>query len=384
MKSKEFDDIVRQKFENARLPYNHENWQKLSAVLDQKKERNLRLLLWPLASIAASVAMAIGIFTWVGRNDKEVVQATKQGTHHTTQHIATAPPQQQPVQDLAPIPLKNNTVRQSNPAPATPQNKAIAQTPSVLQNRIIQEQRALPIVHQAPVTARIAEEQISTFRAEKDPVIAKNSEPVRSLPLTNNNVFYEEVITKRKDRDRFIAIAGGLNYGTLNSGYVMGLSAGTKIGGGKFYVESDVAFVGNMANEKNRQTFKTKSSSLGKTTSYNTSTVTVQRFYNLYYAQVTPTIGYRVAPSISVGVGADVQKLLINDILVTETDNPDDAKQLPSYDMGLVGKTEYSVTKEIKASVYYRKAVNRELSGNNNFLNRDYLQLQLKFALFNR
>jgi hypothetical protein len=383
MKSKEFDDIVRQKFENARLPYNHENWQKLSAALDEKKERNIRLLLWPLASIAASVAMAIGVFTWVTSNDKEAVQVQKQATHGT-QQVATAPPQQQQVQEVAPMPPKQNATRQNNPAPATPQNRAIAQAPTSVQNRNIQEQRTLPVQQQEVVATNVTEEQVSTFRAEKEQVIAKNTEPVRSLPLTNKNVFYEEVITKRKERDRFIAIAGGLNYGTLNSGYVMGLSAGTKIGSSKFYVESDVAFVGNMANEKNKQTFKTKSSRIGKTTSYNTSTITVQRFYNLYYAQVTPTVGYRVAPSISVGVGVDVQKLLINDILVTETDNPDDAKQLPSYDMGLVGKTEYSVTKEIKASVFYRKAVNKELSGNNNLLNRDYLQVQLKFALFNR
>ena len=32
MKSKEFDDLVRQSFDNARLPYNPENWQKLSGI----------------------------------------------------------------------------------------------------------------------------------------------------------------------------------------------------------------------------------------------------------------------------------------------------------------------------------------------------------------
>ena len=58
MKSKEFDELVKRSFENASLPYKPENWQKLSATLAEKEQRRKRVLLWPLASIAASVAMA--------------------------------------------------------------------------------------------------------------------------------------------------------------------------------------------------------------------------------------------------------------------------------------------------------------------------------------
>ena len=110
----------------------------------------------------------------------------------------------------------------------------------------------------------------------------------------------------------------------------------------------------------------------------------MQRYYNLYYAQLTPTLGYKATRSLSVGVGADVQRLLINQVLITETDNPADSRELPVYDMGLVGKTEYNLTKEIKASVFYRKGVNQALQGNNKILDRDYLQLQLKFNILNK
>ena len=99
---------------------------------------------------------------------------------------------------------------------------------------------------------------------------------------------------------------------------------------------------------------------------------------------MTPTLGYRVGKNLSVGVGADVQRLLIGDVLVTETEDPADARELPGYDMGVVGKTEYKLSKDVRASVYYRKAMNQALSGNSKLLERDYLQVQLKFNIFNK
>ena len=74
-----------------------------------------------------------------------------------------------------------------------------------------------------------------------------------------------------------------------------------------------------MAGEKTKQSFVSQSgSSYGKSSTYSagapTTTVQLQRYYNIYYAQFTPTLGYKLAPKVSVGLGADVQRLLVNDL----------------------------------------------------------------------
>lgn len=390
MRSKEFDDLVRQTFEKASLPYNHENWQKLSAQLDENERKGGRVILWPMAAIAASIAMAIGVITWINRtDDKTTVQVRNHAPAtviHTTAPTVPAPSSRIPapaiVTGTPPVQQKaGNTpfVRNSMPKPvpvaatvpeevAIPQQTTISETPVIA--NIIKEQPK-PVLNNGFVAVQPKDRSEKTVAA-----------------VTNPNIYYDHIVVPVKnEKKRYITMAGGLNYGTLNSGYVMGFAAGTKISD-KFYVESDVAFVGNIAGNTKLSflTEPAKTNPYAKTTSSApvTTTVQVQRFYNIYYAQVTPTLGYKVAKKVSVGVGADVQRLLLNDKLVTDTKDPEDARQLPSFDMGLVGKTEYNLTKEIKASVYYRKAMNQSLTGNNKYLDRDYLQLQLKFTIFNR
>src|ERR1043165_9103627 len=77
MKQKEFDDYIRDSFEKASLPYNADNWKKLSTTLNDQRERKRRIILWPLASIAASIAMAIGINVWMNHDTPKPMQAHK-------------------------------------------------------------------------------------------------------------------------------------------------------------------------------------------------------------------------------------------------------------------------------------------------------------------
>lgn len=397
MKSKEFDELVKRSFENASLPYKPENWQKLSATLAEKEQRRKRVLLWPLASIAASVAMAIGIFAWVSNNKEDKNLQTKKTRITRSEDIAVRDvPATNNSSILPEAPLsapeqKINEERRTRvvqPQQQAPPVIVQQQTP-VIKRENVPQQQVLPVVPEAPVVVRNVDPEPTEHRAEVPKPEEKREEKkqVRSLAaITNPNTYYEDVVPVKKERKQFVTMAGGLNYGTLSSGYVMGFSAGTKLGS-NFYVESDLAFVGNIANEKNQKTtFTPKSTSpyARTTATAYATTVTVQRYYNLYYAQLTPTLGYKATRSLSVGVGADVQRLLINQVLITETDNPADSRELPVYDMGLVGKTEYNLTKEIKASVFYRKGVNQALQGNNKILDRDYLQLQLKFNILNK
>ncbi len=382
MKSNEFDDLVRQSFDNARLPYNPENWQKMSATLNEKKGGRKRFFLFPLAAIAASVtAAAIGIATWVNKPDNNTTIAAKKTTTTESVRNTTAVPK-------ANAQVVNNSI--DEPIVATPnkpfasQNDAITPVPDRLPAPLP------PVVKQAPILAQATPEPPVTPKANP-PVVASVVKEKKEMPslaaINSSNYYYDHLTPIKKEKKQYISMAGGLNYGTLAGGYVMGVAAGTKISE-RFYIESDVAFVGNMAGEKTKQSFVSQSgSSYGRSSAYSasapTTTVQLQRYYNIYYAQFTPTLGYKLAPKVSVGLGADVQRLLVNDKLVTETARPEDSRQLPSYDMGLVGKTEYNLTKEIKASMYYRKGMNQSLSGSK-YLDRDYMQVQLKFIIFNK
>jgi hypothetical protein len=394
MKSKEFDKLVREKFDNAGLPYNPENWQKLSATLDEKESRRKRFLLWPMASLAASVALAIGIATWLNRGDNSELQVKRQPANAVEKPVVARNPapavqnKEEEKQETAPAlrpaqQASRLTFAQTAPGPATA--NAI---PAVIQE-IIPAPKQLPeeispLEPEAIAVAKLNDETVGTFKAKTDLMPPVVPQAGTHSSMTNANVFHEEMRVAGEERKKYITMAGGLNYGSLNSGYVMGFSAGTKINN-RLYVESDVAFVGNIAGNKTSRSFTTveAADALAKSTSsfVNTTTVTTTKYYNFYYAQLTPTIGYRVSRNLSVGAGPDVQRLLMNHALVTEGDNP---KKLPVYDMGLVGKTEYSLTREIKAGLYYRKGFNQALNSDNQLLDRDYLQLQLKFTILNR
>src|SRR5262249_20215497 len=97
--------------------------------------------------------------------------------------------------------------------------------------------------------------------------------------------------------------------------------------------------------------------------------------FNLSYAEVAPAIGVQVARKVSVAAGADFQQALAdNRPVVAAGQSFENVSVMPLFDIGLVGKTEYSVTKRVKAQVSYRKGINNILTPMDKFTDRDYLQ----------
>lgn len=362
MKSKEFDDLVRDSFENARLPYNPQNWQKLAAVLPEKRKMGIRYLLLPLASVAASVAMAIGITTWMNHGGDDHAVVAKSAT--TTRHIARTPAQQ------------------SLAAPAF--EEVIPFEPIAQQ----ETPTALPVAQHIPAPRK---EVVPVNKMEEQPVqeilVASNNPVPSSIENTAGNVFYQNLTPAKKEKRTYISMNAGYNYGTLRNGYVMGFTVGRKLNE-TFYVESDVSIVGNMAGNNTKLSFTTgTATATGKYTdapTQITKTIEMQKYYNIFYVQVAPSVNMKLAPKMSVGMGADMQRLMMDKKLTVHTSDGNNKKTLPMYDMGVTLKTEYNLTREIKASLNYRKGLNQALSGNKQLLDRDYLQLQLKFNILNK
>ena len=106
--------------------------------------------------------------------------------------------------------------------------------------------------------------------------------------------------------------------------------------------------------------------------------------YNLSYAQVTPSIGYQLMKRMSIGVGPDFQQMLVDNRPATDASYRGNIQVAPAFDVGFIGKSEYALTKKIKAAVYYRKGVNSIITLTDKYIDRDYVQFQVKCTIFNK
>ena len=100
--------------------------------------------------------------------------------------------------------------------------------------------------------------------------------------------------------------------------------------------------------------------------------------------QVAPVLGYSIHKHVSVGVGADFQQLVLDNQPENTTNSAaDQLKTVPNVDMGVIGKTEYAISQRVKAGVLYRGDVNSLIS-NSKYINRSYVQVQLKFTILKK
>jgi hypothetical protein len=106
--------------------------------------------------------------------------------------------------------------------------------------------------------------------------------------------------------------------------------------------------------------------------------------YDLYYAQVSPTIGYKVMRKMSIGVGPDFQRMLADNRPAPSTVDHGTIQVAPLFDVGFIGRSEFAVTKKVKAAVYYRKGVNNIITPMDKYIERDYLQFQLRYTILNK
>jgi hypothetical protein len=49
-----------------------------------------------------------------------------------------------------------------------------------------------------------------------------------------------------------------------------------------------------------------------------------------------------------------------------------------------MGKTEVNLAKRVRAAVYYRKGINNVITPMNKYIDRDYLQFQIKCTVFDK
>lgn len=399
MKPKEFDDLVRRKFEEGGFEYEARNWDRLAENLEGRNEKR-RIFFWwmPVISMAASVAFAVG-----------VPIALKEGSglqkaSNVAMSSSTAAPAASIETAVAAQTSTTSTylsVKANRAVTGIAKNATTIQAPTAVKalkaDKETQQTTQLIAANDGNGNAKISATE--TFNA--DSVLAKKKKIIAA------HGYYTFKDDKKAASPKMaIILSGGLNYGTQTSGYMIGASARRMIND-KVYVEGDVAFIGssntqnilyaekgtstavgfNPAMVARGLTSKNSTEDASKPTDGGGSPEVIKsgiRQYSLYYAQVTPTIGYKIMKRVSLGVGPDFQQILVDNRPAPSTVDRGTLKENPMFDIGFMGKTEVAVSSNIKAAVYYREGINNIITPTNKFINRNYVQFQIKCTIFNK
>jgi len=386
MKPKEFDELIRQKFDQNDFAYESRNWDTLAEQMDGRAKKRNVMMWWlmPLAGIAASVAMAMGVTFLYQQPEKGVLSA----------HIAS---------------FRTNNLENSRTIQNEPATAMVATTQQYLNVTKTKNNKSTS-AHKKNNNEKfaISFENAVGFQSNttakrfvlKDELIPRKDKKTVEQNDGYTTFKHEEEQEYKKPTKNSITLAGGINHGNENSGYMIGANIRHMIND-KLFIESDVAF----ANSNNTQATqilvpaaspssarhaaagRTAATESSKPLTTETPLAKVEdenQSYTLNYAQVSPGLGYKVMSKMSIGVGPDFQQMLADNRPAPSTVDRSNIAVAPMFDVGFIGKTEYALTKKVKAGVIYRKGINNLLTPMDKYIDRDYLQFQLKCTIFNK
>jgi hypothetical protein len=403
----EFDNLLRDQYEQASFEYKPANWERLSSQLpDKKKKPFFKKIFWLPLSAAAAVAAFIVV--------PRLQEAPRPAAHTIT--IARMPVTVKSV----PASLQVQPAPAVAAAPATIFTASGASSPAAsirstpIAKKILTPVGNLPVAptptvaaHIAPVTApviipssatpiipvEVQEQAIQPAQAQLTVAVA---EPTifKSLATSLGSSSRLVMDVPQYDEQRpdllhasSLSIAGGYKYGTANMGYMIGFN-GRRSLSDKIFIEGDLAFANNrnaqVTNQTSNEIFDQVKTVAGTNAIGARALSRGEVVSNMYYLQLTPTIGYQVFKTMSLGAGADVQRMFRNNESTLYIMDGNDVKALPQMDYGIVGKVEYSLTKIVKAGIQYRQGMNNMLSPDKNYLNRSYIQVQLKLGILGK
>lgn len=387
MKPKEFDALIRQKFDQNDFGYNPSNWERLEEQLEGREKKRSIIMWWwmPLAGVAASVALAIGINAmWRQAATGNAGVGEFASTFTYDQQVAQRP-------QAAAIPYASaSAIQHRKTAKHKAGNSTIKHNEEEAQFGINLENAVGNYYQPKPVT------RINLLAVTNDKTNKKKDKKQEVAVEQGVKTFKPEAV--KKEPKISIILSGGINHGSQNSGYAAGATIRRMIND-KVYIESDVAFTSsnNIAaklvqgpdvvssaggNSGARTTLESGKPVVVTTTPGKQSYVDAS--YNLSYAQVSPSIGVKIMKRMSIGAGPDFQQALADNRPATSTVDRNNIAVAPLFDLGLIGKTEYSVTKKLKAAVSYRKGINNILTPMDKYIDRDYLQVQVRCTIFNK
>jgi hypothetical protein len=398
MSKNDFDELLARKLNEEALPYNPEHWQALKEKLHPKSEQKgalgLAILptaaIWKWTGVAAAVALVIasvGIITSLDKQNGIPV------AHTDTQKPQAAEVEWEQYRNDA-IDRKANSAT-SGPVETRIAVQRIAQEGHIMTNNAYN----LGDAHLYPQVVNNGLEQLETIQQLEETVMEHVQAPVVQVtPNTNAKGWFPSSSPKHdygaplitglpsqdKEANTTFAINGGVNYGTLNTGYSAGVSLKQKLGG-KFFVDGSVAMLynNNAVNvaANNGPSLTDVASRPSNNLTSDLATPALDPMQKLFYVQFNPSIGYQIEKHVALSVGGDFQRMLNKkeEVVQPEMFN---SKMVPNFDVGFTAKSEIAITPNIQAGVLYREGLNNLFKPEGvSYVNRRYVQVQFKYTI---
>lgn len=392
MRTDEFDALVKNEFDHNDFEYDPGHWDKINAQLHGRKTKAL-FILKPVHGIAAGIALlcataflyttfkkpAAVVTVAPAQHSQPIAQTnTVAAAHSVTNAPATPAVAKQPVKPRgAAIAMAAPAKRQARQAAYSRSSAIVAATENALTNN----EGLTDHNNTNSILSQHTQEVKTDMNLGKTPAL-------KTLPPHTTTLYAANDEQEKKSKKISLNLTGGLNYGSANAGYAVGGNAMASISR-KFYVEGDIAFING-----SRSTTTTNYYNAGETpgNGFTTGSVnavkapvyeSINHSRTTNYLQFAPAVGYRILKNMSIGVGADIERLLDYDA-VTEATPSGDMKVLPEIDFGLTAKTEYRLNKRLKAGLQYREGINNVLGGGGKYVDRNYFQVQVKFNILER
>jgi len=236
MKPREFDELVRQKFDQNEFAYNPGNWDRLEEQMDGRaRKRSMLMWLWmPAVGMAASVALALGVTSFLKMS---VPGAENSGSGYAnTGKWVERPNAQQPV---AMIPY---TVHNIEAAPQKQVKKVNRNNVKAIEKTAVTTVglRLQNVLHTNTATSTATTAVVpNSSSANKAVVPAAIKREVASREVYHT--FRQDEHTIKKPLNLSVILIGGVFQGSRNSGYIAGATV-RKMITDKVYVEGDIAF----------------------------------------------------------------------------------------------------------------------------------------------
>lgn len=359
MSESEFDRLIAKKASQASYEYDANDWGDLSGRLAAaRKKKRVALFAYTASGVAASVAIfIIGIAPMLSKKGAPATQYASQPQVHQVLLAPSTPSVNnnagiQTAGQQHTIAYKPSPVKKQSP---TASHVTIPDTSDVVYNNSAANVPTPPV--EKPTDVQAPEQK------------TQQQEYGTLMPLS-----YYEKEKKPDNRGVGISVAGGVNYGTINTGYAVGAAAERKINN-KLGIEVTVAYIGNNASAPGASGLGPFSPPNGNSQAKPATVVDLP----LNYLQCAPMADYNLSNKVTLAAGADLQRLL-QDHSATVLYN-DDIKTAPLIDLGILLRTEYKISNHLKAGLSYRVGANNVFSTGNNYLDRNYMQVQLKYKL---
>lgn len=393
MSPNEFDRLLREKFDNEMVTFNPDQWKRLASALP--KEKNRKLIYIKLGSIAAAlVLLGFGFLYFNDSNNSIASVDKKEATPKAS--IIVSPD----LKNDSPIKLNEPTAKTTISTPLKLDNLTSStsivkknSTKSLHQNTISIKSLETQLAIQEPqVTHGFSETSEKFILSKHDDVVNSSNQKIKeqisnsalskTIQIADKELEIEDVKLLASKRTS-INLTGGVNYGSLNLGYMASISAKQNLSD-KLFIEGSIGFLqnqevvsSNMSSSQYSQILN--NSNRGRPAKFSESPS------GIYFLQLAPMVGYEIFKNLSVGAGADIQRNLegtIDNRAIVATEYG--FKMIPIWDAGVTTKAEIGLNRQLKAGIVYREGLNNLLSGTQNYYNRRYVQVQLKLKLYGK